>query len=108
MQRYRASAASVEDYWRLFVNRRAYVLQSVTNPTAKAGGLLESRFMTSPSSDPSGLRQKGQGACGCLPVRSSAAARHAAVSGDAAKAGGLTSLSDMGEANITPQWAKEF
>ena len=58
--------------------------------------------MTSPSSDPSGLRQKGHGTCGCLPVRSSAAARYAAVSGDAAKAGGITSLSDMGEANITP------
>jgi hypothetical protein len=29
MQRYRASAASIEDYWRLFVNRRAYVLQSI-------------------------------------------------------------------------------
>jgi hypothetical protein len=29
MQRYQASAASIEDYWRLFVNRRAYVLQSM-------------------------------------------------------------------------------
>jgi hypothetical protein len=29
MQRYLASAASIEEYWRLFVNRRAYVLQSM-------------------------------------------------------------------------------
>lgn len=29
MQRYQASAASIEEYWRLFVNRRAYVLQSM-------------------------------------------------------------------------------
>ena len=28
-KRYRASAANVEDYWQLFVNRRAYVLQSM-------------------------------------------------------------------------------
>jgi hypothetical protein len=29
MQRHRASAASIENYWRLFINRRAYVLQSM-------------------------------------------------------------------------------
>jgi hypothetical protein len=29
MQRYQASAANIEEYWRLFVNRRAYVLQSM-------------------------------------------------------------------------------
>jgi hypothetical protein len=58
--------------------------------------------MTSPSPDRSGLRQEDYGTRGCLPVRGSAAVRDAAASGDVAKADGMTSLSDMGEANITP------
>src|ERR1700726_2690543 len=35
-KRYQATSTNVEDYWQLFVNRRAYVLQSV-RPQAKSG-----------------------------------------------------------------------
>ena len=35
-KRYQASSTNVEDYWQLFVNRRAYVLQSM-RPHAESG-----------------------------------------------------------------------
>lgn len=47
------------------------------------------------------LRSTGHDTGRCLPACRSVATHHAAVSGDAAKVGGMTSLSDMGEANIT-------
>lgn len=47
------------------------------------------------------LRSTGYDTGRCLPACRSVAAHHAAVSGDAAKVCGMTSLSDMGEANIT-------
>jgi len=47
------------------------------------------------------LRSTGHDTGRCLPACRSVAAHHAAVSGDAAKVGCMTSLSDMGEANMT-------
>lgn len=47
------------------------------------------------------LRSTGHDTGRCLPACRSVATYHAAVSGDMAKVGGTTSLSDMGEANIT-------
>jgi hypothetical protein len=35
-KRYQATSTNVEDYWQLFVNRRAYVLQSI-RPHAESG-----------------------------------------------------------------------
>ena len=35
-KRYQATSTNVEDYWQLFVNRRAYVLQSM-RPHAESG-----------------------------------------------------------------------
>ena len=35
-KRYQATSSNVEDYWQLFVNRRAYVLQSM-RPHAESG-----------------------------------------------------------------------
>jgi hypothetical protein len=35
-KRYQATSTNVEDYWQLFVNRRAYVLQSM-RPHAEGG-----------------------------------------------------------------------
>lgn len=56
--------------------------------------------MTSPSgSNP--LRSRGYGTPGCLPVPDPAVGVHAAISGDMAKDGDMTSLLDMGEAHVT-------
>jgi|GEM_PF-4716619 len=56
--------------------------------------------MTSPSgANP--LRSRGHGTPGCLPVPDPAANGHAVVSGEMAKAVGMTSLTDMGEAHVT-------
>ncbi len=55
-KRYRASAANVEDYWQLFVNRRAYVLQSM-RPHPESGRYYYFRPKAGKDSEPLSLTE---------------------------------------------------